>query len=325
VYQDTAGDEVEDLAALLAFVQAALPGVQAVSCGAIASDYQRTRVERVCARLGLVSLAFMWNQPQARLLRDMIQAPVHAVLVKVAAAGLRPDRHLGAPLAALAPALHALRRRFGINVCGEGGEYETLTLDCPLFTRGRLVLDAWQAVVTSNDAVAPVALLHPTAFHVEPKGRSSAEAGAGAGEVIEVPDDYQPPAAAGGSAQDDAALDAAAAATAVDVELRVAGGGACLSVAASVAGDAADFGSPGGTAAAMAAALRAVDGALPGLGVGWGDSLFVHLYVPSMAQFAAANAAYARFLPAVNPPARATVQLAGGGGAAMVVEVLLGR
>ena len=24
-------------------------------------------------------------------------------------------------------------RSYGINVCGEGGEYETLTLDCPLF------------------------------------------------------------------------------------------------------------------------------------------------------------------------------------------------
>lgn len=24
---------------------------------------------------------------------------------------------------------------FGLNVCGEGGEYETLTLDCPLFKK----------------------------------------------------------------------------------------------------------------------------------------------------------------------------------------------
>ena len=31
-------------------------------------------------------------------------------------------------------------RTYGSNVCGEGGEYESLTLDCPLFTRARLVL-----------------------------------------------------------------------------------------------------------------------------------------------------------------------------------------
>jgi diphthine-ammonia ligase len=24
---------------------------------------------------------------------------------------------------------------FGFNVCGEGGEYETVTLDCPLFKK----------------------------------------------------------------------------------------------------------------------------------------------------------------------------------------------
>ena len=25
--------------------------------------------------------------------------------------------------------------KFGVNVCGEGGEYETFTLDCPLFKK----------------------------------------------------------------------------------------------------------------------------------------------------------------------------------------------
>lgn len=28
-----------------------------------------------------------------------------------------------------------LNKKFGVNVCGEGGEYETLTLDCPLYQR----------------------------------------------------------------------------------------------------------------------------------------------------------------------------------------------
>ncbi len=41
------GDEVEDMAALLAYVQQQHPEVTAVTSGAIASDYQRTRVEHV--------------------------------------------------------------------------------------------------------------------------------------------------------------------------------------------------------------------------------------------------------------------------------------
>jgi diphthine-ammonia ligase len=72
-YQPTDGDEVEDLHALLAYVKETLPGgVQAVCSGAIASDYQRIRVENVCSRLNLVSLAYLWHQPQRALLRWVV-------------------------------------------------------------------------------------------------------------------------------------------------------------------------------------------------------------------------------------------------------------
>lgn len=29
--------------------------------------------------------------------------------------------------------LHLQKEKYGVNICGEGGEYETFTLDCPLF------------------------------------------------------------------------------------------------------------------------------------------------------------------------------------------------
>jgi hypothetical protein len=171
----------------------------------------------VCARLGLVSLAYLWHQPQAALLDGMLAGGLEAVLVKVAALGLDPGRHLGRPLAAVRALLHRLcrcasracagilrarcgwlqhcaggqqvllcvtacaclrgaplpgraacmhadgfgsaigdsrgrrspaktcGRQFGCNICGEGGEYETFTLDCPLFPGRRIVLDSWEA------------------------------------------------------------------------------------------------------------------------------------------------------------------------------------
>lgn len=76
VYQHDAceSDEVEDLSCLLAYCKDRIPGLEAVCSGAIASDYQRTRVENVCARLGLVSLAPLWHQPQSTLLRRMVRA-----------------------------------------------------------------------------------------------------------------------------------------------------------------------------------------------------------------------------------------------------------
>jgi diphthine-ammonia ligase len=68
----TPGDEVEDMFVLLNEVKRQIPSVTAVSSGAIASDYQRLRVESVCSRLGLVSLAYLWKQDQSLLLQEMV-------------------------------------------------------------------------------------------------------------------------------------------------------------------------------------------------------------------------------------------------------------
>jgi len=46
-YSSTQGDEVEDLLCLLAYAKEKMPQVEAVSSGAIASSYQRLRVENV--------------------------------------------------------------------------------------------------------------------------------------------------------------------------------------------------------------------------------------------------------------------------------------
>ncbi|GER24960.1 endoribonuclease L-PSP family protein [Striga asiatica] len=171
-YNMTPGDEVEDMFILLKEVKRQIPSVNAVSSGAIASDYQRLRVESVCSRLGLVSLAYLWKQDQSLLLRQMIQSEIIAITVKVAAIGLDPSKHLGKEIAQLECHLHKLKGLYGINVCGEGGEYETLTLDCPLFKNARVVLDKSQVILHSSDQIAPVGVLHPLEYHLEKKSVS---------------------------------------------------------------------------------------------------------------------------------------------------------
>ncbi|CAA0823929.1 endoribonucleases [Striga hermonthica] len=171
-YNMTPGDEVEDMFILLKEVKRQIPSVNAVSSGAIASDYQRLRVESVCSRLGLVSLAYLWKKDQSLLLRQMIQSEIIAITVKVAAIGLDPSKHLGKEIAQLECHLHKLKGLYGINVCGEGGEYETLTLDCPLFKNARVVLDKSQVILHSSDQIAPVGVLHPLEYHLEKKSVS---------------------------------------------------------------------------------------------------------------------------------------------------------
>ncbi|CAI6000762.1 unnamed protein product [Closterium sp. NIES-65] len=209
-YSTTAGDEVEDMEVLLRVVKKHLPAVQGVSVGAIASDYQRERVEHVCSRLALTPLAYLWQRPQKALLDNMIASGIHAILIKVAALGLRPEKHLGKRLEEIRGTMHALAGKFGVNVCGEGGEYETLTLDCPLFKvlwtyslskalpsspalhvpaahslpshfppciqHARIVVDSSHIILHSPDPVAPVGVLRITAFHVARKTQDGAAA-----------------------------------------------------------------------------------------------------------------------------------------------------
>ena len=146
-FGQVAGDETEDLAALIDDVMR-VHAIDAVSVGAIASNYQRTRVENVyamlslrwpdlsrsCQRLGLTVLAFLWQRDQSELLDNMATAGLRASIIKVAGAGLNLT-HLGADVtdSTTRATLERLRVRFGLHPCGEGGEYETFTIACPLF------------------------------------------------------------------------------------------------------------------------------------------------------------------------------------------------
>src|SRR3546814_6340001 len=91
------------------------------------------RVENVGDRLGLTCLAFLWQKNQKALLQEMIDYGIDAVLCKVAAAGLDPYVHLGKSIRQLQPFFLKLHSKYGFHICCEGGEYETLVLDCPVF------------------------------------------------------------------------------------------------------------------------------------------------------------------------------------------------
>ncbi|KAI1482679.1 hypothetical protein K445DRAFT_383858 [Daldinia sp. EC12] len=172
-YQDPDGhyvdeDETESLVPLLRAVLKAHPDVNALCTGAILSTYQRTRVESVALRLGLVPLAYLWQFPElpsplaatddqpvgpdknddAQLLRDMAAAGLEARIVKVASAGLGEEFlwENVASESAVSRIRRALRRFGGDGgrgaVLGEGGEFETLVVDGPsVLFKGRVIVD----------------------------------------------------------------------------------------------------------------------------------------------------------------------------------------
>ncbi|KAE8212829.1 hypothetical protein CF327_g3565 [Tilletia walkeri] len=155
----TSQDETEDLYELLLEVKQNHPDVEGVSVGAILSNYQRIRVEHVSLRpeLQLTPLTYLWQRSQDELLDEMVKAGINAVLIKVAGIGL-DERDLGKSLAQMQPKLRWLNASYGAHVCGEGGEYETLTLDCPLF-KNRIELVETEVVTHAEAAFASVAYL----------------------------------------------------------------------------------------------------------------------------------------------------------------------
>ncbi|SMR57560.1 unnamed protein product [Zymoseptoria tritici ST99CH_3D1] len=145
-------DETESLLPLLKRVIAAHPEVNAVSSGAILSDYQRTRVESVALRIGLTPLSYLWHWPSlpphspTSLLEDMAAVGQDSRIVKVASGGL-DDQFLWSNVAdrKTIARLSKAAQRFGSPgdgaVLGEGGEYETLAVYGPAsLWKGRIVV-----------------------------------------------------------------------------------------------------------------------------------------------------------------------------------------
>jgi diphthine-ammonia ligase len=114
--------------------------IDGVISGAIASEYQRTRIEKICDEIGIKSFTPLWHKNQELLLRDQVKAGFHSIIVGVFASGF-DETWLGKTIdeEAINTLVH-LNKKYGINIAGEGGEFETLVLDGPLYHK-KLVID----------------------------------------------------------------------------------------------------------------------------------------------------------------------------------------
>ena len=121
--------ELADLEAGLAALD-----VEGVIAGAVASRYQADRVKTITDRLGILLFTPLWHMDTGMLLREVAER-MDAIIVVTAAEGL--DEHfLGAHIDdALIRRLKRVAATHRINLAGEGGEYETLTLNAPFYSR----------------------------------------------------------------------------------------------------------------------------------------------------------------------------------------------
>lgn len=129
--------EVMDLEILLKNLDA-----EGVVCGAIASKYQRDRVEKVCKELKLKLLAPLWGMNPEKLLREMLKDGFEIIITAVAADGF-DESWLGRKIDEdCIKDLLKLEKKHSISIVGEGGEFETFVLDCPLFSKKLEIIKA---------------------------------------------------------------------------------------------------------------------------------------------------------------------------------------
>ncbi|HUS56514.1 MAG TPA: diphthine--ammonia ligase [Thermoplasmata archaeon] len=123
-------EELDDLAALMR-----TEDVDGFVSGAISSDYQWSRLHRLCHELGKPLFSPLWRKDELRIIEEMLHAGMEFMVVGAFADGLGAT-WLGRTVdnAALAELL-ALRDRHGISIAGEGGELETFVVDGPCFSR----------------------------------------------------------------------------------------------------------------------------------------------------------------------------------------------
>ncbi len=106
--------------------------VEGVVSGAIWSDYQWDRMNIVCGDLGLKFIAPLWRKDQDMLMEQFLDSGIRSIIVGCYAEGLGKE-WLGREIdSGAVEELKAIRARTGISIMGEGGEYESLTIDSPM-------------------------------------------------------------------------------------------------------------------------------------------------------------------------------------------------
>ncbi len=116
--------------------------IEGVVSGALASNYQKERIDKICEELDLKSIAPLWHIDPEQYLKDLIKNRFKVIITGIAAEGLTED-FLGKEIDEdLIEDLKKINEKIGMHLGFEGGEAETLVLDCPLFKKKVIIKEA---------------------------------------------------------------------------------------------------------------------------------------------------------------------------------------
>jgi len=129
--------ELEDLKKLLSSLD-----VDGVVSGAIQSTYQKKRIGKICTELGLESVAPLWHEDHLKLMNELIDLDFKVIIIGVYAYGFDKS-WLGKEINnETLEKLGEMNKKYQVSLVGEGGEYESLVLDAPIFKKRIEIIQA---------------------------------------------------------------------------------------------------------------------------------------------------------------------------------------
>jgi len=137
IIQETEGEKEEELEDLEKAIKIAIEkyNIEGVITGAIQSVYQSSRIQKICNKLKLECFNPLWQKDEEVYLKELIENKFKVILTGVFAYPL-DENWLGREInKQFIDEMKELNEKYKIHVAGEGGEFETFVLDCPLFKK----------------------------------------------------------------------------------------------------------------------------------------------------------------------------------------------
>ena len=141
----TKGEKEKELVDLKELIMAAKSKFEfeGILTGALFSEYQRSRIKKICAGLSLECLSPLWRKKQEEEMQELLDKGFEFVLVSIAGEGLNKDWLNKVIDDDYLEKLKKLNKKIGFNVAFEGGEAESLVVNCPLFHK-KLVIEEFE-------------------------------------------------------------------------------------------------------------------------------------------------------------------------------------
>ncbi len=137
VIADTKGEKEKELLDLKKVIKKAIKKykIEGIVTGAVESVYQASRVQKICNQLDIECFNPLWQKDQLDLLEELLGNKFEIVITGVFAYPL-DKKWLGRKIdEKFLSEIRRLYAKYKINPAGEGGEFETFVVGCPLFKR----------------------------------------------------------------------------------------------------------------------------------------------------------------------------------------------